>query len=193
MKVVIAARSSSFARLGAATLRLVFMQFAENNAFTALLQTCRMSNCAIEDSILRGIVRETIVPAYSHGWLPDVVTLKQLQAWVERRAGLSLADPLMDVIGLHQYLLLHCLSSALDANKISSTDVLEQCPAAAYIYKDLFDDMALERWRSGASKVLRIIRTLEPEDGLRKWLSWAQDPLNSSSGTDELPLPPATY
>ena len=186
MKVVIPPpRSSSLARLGAATLRLVFTQFAENNALAALKQTCRMSNCQLDDVVLRTIVRETIVPAYSHGWLDDVVTLKQLQTWVERRAGLSLADPLMDVIGLHQYLLLHCLSSALDAGKVSATDVLNRCPAAAYLYADLFNDIVLHAWRPEAANVRALIKVVEPEEGLRQWLAWT----SQATTTDTIPLP----
>ena len=185
MKVVIPPRSSSLARLGAATLRLVFTQFAENNALAALKQTCRMSHCQLDDSALRTIVRETVVPAYSHGWFDDVITLKQLQTWVERRAGLSLADPLMDVIGLHQYLLLHCLSSALDAGKVSATDVLNRCSAAAYLYADLFNNVVLESWRPNAANVRSVIQALEPEEGLRQWLAWTVQ----STTTDTVPLP----
>ena len=185
MKVVIPPRSSSLARLGAATLRLVFTQFAENNALAALKQTCRMSHCQLDDSLLRAIIRETVVPAYSHGWLEDVITLKQLQTWVDRRAGLALADPLVDIIGLDQYLLLHCLSSALDAGKVSATDVLNRCPAAAYIYADLFNDTILQAWRPDAAYVRSVIQSLEPEEGLRQWLAWtAQD-----TTTDTVPLP----
>lgn len=62
-----------------------------------------MSGVKIGNDELRLIVRETVVPAYNNGWLENVVTLKQLKNWVDRRAALVLADPLVDMIGLHQY------------------------------------------------------------------------------------------
>ena len=142
-------------RLGTATLRKVFAAYAENSAFETLSQLCTMANVDISEESLRLILRETVVPAYSNGWLENVVTLRQLKSWVDRRAALVLADPMVDMIGLHQYFLLHCLTSAVDAKKMLPSEALSRCPAAAYIHRDVFSDIMLDEWRSGASKIGR--------------------------------------
>ena len=175
-------------RLGTATLRKVFAKYAENSAFEALDQICTMSNVDISESSLRLILRETVVPAYSNGWLENVVTLKQLKAWVDRRAILVLADPLVDVIGLHQYFLLHCLTSAVDAKKMHSGEALSRCPAAAYIHPDVFSNAMLDEWRSGASMIRITIAELEPRDGLERWLQWVAAG-DSKKLLDTIPLP----
>lgn len=173
-------------RIGAKTLRKIFAKYAENSAFTTLTAICKICNADIGEVEIRAILRETIVPAYNNGWLADVVTLKQLQVWVERRANLVLADPLVDIIGLHQYFLLHCLSSAVDAQKIRPIDVLERCPAAGYIHSDLFNDDLLDTWRSGAANVRMAIKEMEPRDGLTRWIEWVS---TSTIGSSPLPLP----
>ena len=173
-------------RLGAATLRKVFAKYAENSAFETLATTCKMSSVDISEESLRQILRETIVPAYSDGWLEDVVTLTQLKKWVDRRAALVLADPLVDIIGLHQYFLLHCLTSAVDAKKLLPSEALSRCPAAAYIHRDVFSDSMLDEWRNGASMIRITIAELEPRDGLGRWLEWVA---KSDTTIDSLPLP----
>lgn len=175
-------------RLGTATLRKVFAKYAENSAFETLNQICTISNVDISEESLRSILRETVVPAYSNGWLENVVTLKQLQAWVDRRAALVLADPLVDIIGLHQYFLLHCLTSAVDAKKINPSEMLSRCPAAAYLYRDVFSNDILDEWRSGASMIRITIAELEPRDGLVRWLDWVTVSDNTQS-IDTLTLP----
>lgn len=174
-------------RLGTATLRKIFAKYAENSAFETLSQTCRMSNFDISEESLRLLLRETVVPAYCNGWLEDVVTLTQLKAWVDRRAALVLADPLVDIIGLHQYFLLHCLTSAVDAKKIHSSEMLSRCPAAAYLYRDVFSNEMLDSWRSGASMIRITIAALDPRDGLVRWLDWVAVSDNKSVETLTLP------
>lgn len=159
-------------RIGTATLRKIFAKYAENSAFETLNQICTMSNVDISEESLRLILRETVVPAYSNGWLESVVTLTQLKFWVDRRAALVLADPLVDIIGLHQYFLLHCLTSAVDAKKINPSEMLSRCPAAGYLYRDVFSNDILDAWRSGASMIRITIAELEPRDGLIRWLDW---------------------
>ena len=178
-------------RLGTATLRMVFAKYAENSAFETLSQTCKMSNFDISEESLRLIVRETVVPAYSNGWLENVVTLKQLKTWVDRRAALVLADPLVDMLGLHQYLLLHCLTSAVDAKKIHPSETLSRCPAAAYIHPDVFSNAMLDEWRSGAAMIRITIAELEPRDGLGRWLAWVAEG-DAKKEVDVLPLPDLT-
>jgi hypothetical protein len=184
--------TSAFARhisrIGTMTLRKVFAKFAENTALTTLKDICAIARVSYSDTELRIMIKETIVPAYSNGWLDDVVTLSQLHKWVERRTGLSLADPLFDVIGLHQYLLLHCLSSALDAKKLTALDILQKCPSAGYIYTDLYTDADLDAWRKGASIIRVAIKTLEPKDGLVRWLDWVSNE-KENLNTLALPLP----
>ena len=175
-------------RLGTATLRKVFAKYAENSAFETLSQLCTMANVDISEESLRLLLRETVVPAYSNGWLENVVTLKQLKAWVDRRAALVLADPLVDMIGLHQYFLLHCLTSAVDAKKIHPSETLSRCPAAAYIHRDVFSNAMLDEWRSGASMIRITIAELEPRDGLGRWLDWVAED-QSKKEVDVLPLP----
>lgn len=175
-------------RLGTAALRKVFAKYAENSAYETLSQICTMSNVDMSEESLRVILRETVVPAYSNGWLENVVTLKQLKAWVDRRAGLVLADPLVDMIGLHQYFLLHCLTSAVDARKIHPSETLSRCPAAAYLYRDVFSNDMLDEWRSGASMIRITIAELEPRDGLGRWLDWVAAG-NDSKEVDVLELP----
>lgn len=177
-------------RIGAATLRRVFAKFAENSALSTLQQTCVVADVVISETTLRTILRETIVPAYNNGWLEDVVTLKQLQRWVDRRANLALADPLVDIIGLHQYFLLHCLSSAVDADKIAPKEVIIRCPAAAYLYQTLFDDALLDSWRSGAANVRRSIQSLDPRDGLEYWLFWVKNLETHTTYFPTIELPP---
>ena len=175
-------------RLGTATLRKVFAKYAENSAFETLAHTCAMSGVEIGAEELRLIVRETVVPAYNNGWLENVVTLKQLKNWVDRRAALVLADPLVDMIGLHQYFLLHCLTSAVDAQKMHPSESLSRCPAAAYLHRDVFSDSMLEEWLSGASLIRIAISQLEPRDGLGRWLEWVAHG-DAHFQEESLPLP----
>lgn len=177
-------------RLGTAALRKVFAAYAENSAFETLSRVCTMANVDISEESLRTILRETIVPAYSNGWLEDVVTLKQLKFWVDRRAGLVLADPLVDLVGLHQYFLLHCLTSAVDAKKVQPSEALSRCPAAAFLYRDVFTNEMLDAWRDGASLIRITIAELEPRDGLSRWLEWTAS--DKDSDVETLPLPELT-
>jgi len=161
---------------GARALRKIFVGYAEYRALETLRFICKLEGFSCIEDDLKYIVQTTIVPAYANGWMSDVITLSQLQKWLERRLILSFADPLFEQIGLHQYLLLHCLTSGLQEQKLSYTTVLTQCPAASFIFHNLFDDIVLEEWRSGASVVRMAIQALEPKDGLSRWLAWVNTP-----------------
>jgi len=164
--------SKTVSHLKDSGLRLIFSKFAENSAYTSLKTICDASGISYSERDLRTTLQLSIVPAYHNGWLTDVVTLNQLQKWVERRCAIAFSDPMFDELGFQQYFLMHCLSEAYSLKKVSATFILEQSPAIAYVFPYLISDTEMEAWRSGSVVARNSARELSPADGVALWLSW---------------------